>query len=90
MPKFMIEALSQYRMTYVIEADTKEQALEFMDQNEYLDELGQKWLGEIILSSREVTDEETIRVFDEMNDYLVSWTPDRKLELYHKAKTSEN
>lgn len=90
MPKFMIEALSQYRMVYAIEAETKDEALEYLEQIEYLDELGQQWLGEIILSTREVSDTDIVKTFDELNDYLVDQPIERKLGYVHKVIPNED
>ena len=87
MPKFMIDALSQYRMVYVIEADTEEEALEFLEKEPAQEEFGQKWLGEVILSSREVTDQERLKVFDELNDDLFPlWSEEQKLATYIKVE----
>ena len=83
----MIDALSQYRMVYVIEADTEEEALEFLEKDHIQEEFGQKWLGEVILSSREVTDQERLKVFDELNDYLAPlWSEEQKLATYIKVE----
>lgn len=82
----MIDALSQYRMVYMIEADTEEEALEFLEKEPVQDEFGQKWLGEVILSSREVSDQERLKVFDELNEYLCPlWSEEQKLATYTKV-----
>ncbi len=89
MPKFLIEAISQYRMVYCIEADSKEAAVEYYEANPTMDEFGQDWLGEMTLSSREVSDDECIRVFDEINPYLKYIDPERKLSYIVKKGSSE-
>lgn len=78
MPKYMIEALAQYRMVYCVECDDLETALSAI-KNSDVEEVGQKYLGEVILSTREVDNKEVLRVFDEVNDYLTKWSDETKL-----------
>lgn len=87
MPKFMIEALAQYRMVYCVESDTLETAIKQVESLE-TEEVGQKWLGEIILSSREVNDKEYLQVFNELNDYLTAWTDEQKFNQIHIVSES--
>ena len=84
MPKFLVEAISQYRMVYVIDTVDAQRATDIVACYSP-DEFGQQWLGETILSSREIDDAEAIRVHDEMNDYLKDWTPEMKLARIHKV-----
>jgi hypothetical protein len=83
MPKYLVEALSQYRMVYVVDTDQQDWAEEMVWADE-VPEFGQMHLGELVVSSREVTDEECIRVHDEINDYLKEWTRDQKLARVYK------
>lgn len=87
MPKYLVEALTQYRIVYVVDTDKKEWAEEtvWLDEAE---EFGQMHLGEIVVSSREVDDDECIRIHDELNDYLVGWTREQKLARVHKVVKS--
>lgn len=84
MPKYLVEALSQYRMVYVIEAETEESAQDTITMDN-VNEFGQMHLGEMILSSREVTDGECVRVHDELNEYLSDWTDEMKLSRVYKV-----
>lgn len=85
MPKFLVEALSQYRMVYVIDTEKAEWAKDSVVCEE-VQEFGQQWLGETIVSSREINDDEVIRVHDELNDYLTEWTREQKLARVHKVE----
>lgn len=80
MPKFLVETVSMFRMRYVIEAENEHHACDevVMDDGE-LKEFSQKHLDEIITSTRQLTDEEYFKLFNEDNDYLVSWTDEQKL-----------
>jgi hypothetical protein len=85
MPKFLVEALSQYRMVYVIDTEKKEWSEDTVHMQE-AGEFGQMYLGEMVVSSREIDDDEVIRVHDELNEYLVHWTREQKLARVHKVE----
>ncbi len=85
MPKYLVEALSQYRMVYVIDTENAEWAKDSVAAEE-VHEFGQDWLGEMIISAREIDDDEAIRVHDELNDYLKDWTREQKLSRVHKVE----
>lgn len=84
MPKYLVEALSQYRMVYVIDTEKKDWAEDSVSMDEP-NEFGQMHLGEVILSTREVTDGECLRVHDELNEYLSNWTDEMKLSRVYKV-----
>ena len=87
----LVETLSQFRQRYVIEVpddhNDKEfpcTAVQWAEDTvtcEEMKEFSQKWLGETIIGSREVTRDEIIKVCDEDNDYLKSWTEEQKMNL---------
>jgi hypothetical protein len=92
MSKFvLVETLSQYRMRYVIEVpdDHNERecpcsATTWAEDTvtmEQMKEFSQKWIGETILSSREIDKQEIIPLCDEDNEYLRSWTKKQKMGL---------
>lgn len=84
MPKYLVEALSQFRVVYVIDTEKKEWAEDTVHMDE-AGEFGQMHLGEMIISSREVDDDEAVRIHDELNDYLKDWTREQKLARIHKV-----
>jgi hypothetical protein len=87
----LVDTLSQYRMRYVIEVpddhNDKEfpcSAIQWAEDTvtmEEMKEFSQKWLGETIIGSREVTRDEILQICDEDNDYLKSWTEEQKMNL---------
>lgn len=87
----LVDTLSQYRMRYVIEVpddhNDKEfpcSAIQWAEDTvvmEEMKEFSQKWLGETIIGSREVTRDEILKTCDEDNDYLKSWTEEQKMNL---------
>ena len=85
MPKYIVEALSLFRIVYAIDTDKKDWAEDTVAMEE-VEEFGQMHLGEMIVSSREVDDDELIRIHDELNDYLVAWTREKKLSRVHKVE----
>ena len=85
MSKFvLVETISQYRMRYVIEVPDNHndgmyecsatQWAEDTVASEEMREFSQKWVGESILSSREVSRDEVLELCDIDNDYCSSWT----------------
>lgn len=86
----LVETLSQYRMRYVIEVpddhNDKEfpcTAIQWAEDTvtmEEMKEFSQKWLGETIIGSREIDKPEILRLCDEDNSYLTSWTDEGKIE----------
>jgi hypothetical protein len=87
----LVDTLSQYRMRYVIEVpddhNDKEfpcSAIQWAEDTvtmEEMKEFSQKWLGETIIGSREVTRKEIFEMCDVDNDYLKSWTNKQKMNL---------
>lgn len=85
MPKYVVEALSQYRMVYVIEADSRD-AAEDSVMNDDVPEFAQVWLGEMTVFSRQTEDDEIVDINDELNQYLKDFTREQKLARVYKAK----
>lgn len=84
MPKYLVEALSQFRIVYVIDTEKKSWAEDTVAAEE-AEEFGQMHLGEMIVSSREIDDDEAVDIHDELNDYLKDWTREQKLARIHKV-----
>jgi len=93
MSKFvLVETLSQYRMRYVIEVPDNHNdgecpctAIQWAEDTvtmEEMKEFSQKWIGETILSSREISKKDIITLCDEDNDYAQSWDNKKKLEVF--------
>lgn len=80
MTKYLVETVSMFRIRYVIEAANEDHACDevVMDDGK-LKEFSQKHLDEIITSTRPLTDDEYLTLFDKDNDYLASWTDEQKL-----------
>lgn len=69
MPLFLVEAVSQFRMRYVLETEKAEYANDTVTMQE-AEEFGQTWLGEMIISTRQVSSEELPTIFFEDHPYL--------------------
>jgi hypothetical protein len=88
----LVETISQFRQRYVIEVPDNHNdgefpcsAIQWAEDTvtmEEMKEFSQKWLGETITSSREVSKEEIISLCDMDNDYCSSWEPEKKLEVF--------
>lgn len=94
MTKYIIvTAISSYRMRYAIPVDELqllnprvpidghegEWACDCVTCEE-VEEFSQKWLGETIVDSYEMTEEEILQQFDLDNDYLKDWPKEQKLK----------
>jgi len=91
----MVDCLSQFRIRYCVEVeDNIEHALdEVVCEYENLDfkEFSQEHLtpSPVIISHREITKEEYLRMFDEDNDYLKGWSEEQKLNFINKINYNE-
>lgn len=82
----MVDCLSQFRIRYCVEVeDDIDHALDEVvceyDSTEFK-EFSQEHLtpSPVILSHREISKEEYLRMFDEDNDYLKGWDEHQKLK----------
>ena len=89
MPKYLVETVSLYRIRYVVEANEATHAADEVVMNNVEDEFSQKHLDEIVTSTREITDEEYLKLFDEDNDYLIPWDRESKFKFVHKVNYNE-
>ena len=79
MPKYLVETISMFRMRYVVECESADHAKDVVTMNE-AEEFSQLHLDELITSAREIDDAEYLRLFDEDNDYLESWSEEQKFK----------
>jgi hypothetical protein len=79
----LVEAISQYRMRYVVECDEVEHAADEVCMERVVDEFSQHHLGEVITSTREIDRAEYLQLFDQDNDYLRNWEPEQKFRMIH-------
>jgi len=92
MKKYLVETISQHLVRYVVEARNESHALDEVfinttsDYNENWSEFSQRHIGENVISSREITEDEYINLFDKDNSYLKSWTNERKLSFINKIE----
>jgi hypothetical protein len=88
----MVETLSQFRHRYVIKLQDDAMnyvASDYVKYNDHLEEMSQYHLGEVELSTREITKEEYLKLFDEDNQYLVGWPEESKLKMINKTQETE-
>jgi hypothetical protein len=83
----LVDCISQHRIRYVVEVNNIDDALDEVVANEYnadFEEFSQEHLGQVIVSHREISKEEYLKIFNEDNDYLQSWTEEQKLRFINK------
>lgn len=90
--KYLVETISMYRMRYVVDTESAEWAMDDVTMNidNDLKEFSQKHIAENITSVRELTDDEYMRLFDEDNDYLKSWSTEQKFSFVNKGELNES
>lgn len=84
----VLTAVSTFRMRYVIPMKEGETSFNLRDgvTCEEFDEFSQQHLGETIVDHEELSEEEMLVLFDRDNDYLRSWTREKKIEWVHKLR----
>ena len=93
MSKFvLVDTISQFRMRYVIEVPddhndgehpcTAEDWAADTVTCEEMKEFSQSWLGETIVSTREISKEEIIPLCDKENQYCQSWNDEQKMKAF--------
>lgn len=100
MTKYVIvTAISSYRMRYAIPVDELQQlntdvSIEGNECEwandcvtcEDVEEFSQKWIGETIIDTIVVDEENMLKMFDVENDYLKGWPTKQKIEHVRKWK----
>ena len=92
---YMGETVSIFRHRYVVEAREAEHAADEVvmglgrDSSDF-NEFSQKHVDELITSTREISVEEYLKVFDEDNDYLSSWSIPQKMQYIHTIDYKED
>jgi hypothetical protein len=84
---YLVEAVSIFRMRYVVEAKEAEHACDEVVcgvGGEHIKEFSQHHVDECIVSTRELSQEEYLKLFDEDNDYLASWDDEQKKSFINK------
>ena len=80
MKKYLVEVITQHRVRYVVEARNEDDAEDEITLNiDDLIELSQLYLGTVIVSSREVTEDKVINIFDKDNPNLKDISHEQKL-----------
>ena len=89
---YLVETVSMFRMRYVVEAKEAEHANDEVVcelGNENFKEFSQHHVDECITSTRELTEEEFLKLFDEDNEYLSSWSDEQKKDFINKINYEE-
>lgn len=82
MKTYLVETVSMFRHRYAIRAESLEHAYDTVVCNE-AEEFSQKHIDENIVSGRELSEEEYLKMFDEDNEYLKDGVTESKLRYIH-------
>jgi hypothetical protein len=89
----LVETISQHRIRYVVEVeDNLEHALDEVFCREHdidFKEFSQNHLGNVIVSHREISGDEYLKIFNEDNDYLSMWPEEQKNRLINVIDYTE-
>ena len=89
----MVDTISQHRVRFAVEVeDNIDYALDEVickEGDPSFKEFSQEHLGITIISHREITKEEYLRMFDEDNAYLRDWSEEQKLNFINKTNYEE-
>ena len=89
---YLVETVSMFRMRYVIEAREEDHAKdEFVMKigKEDFHEFSQHHVDEVIVSTRELSAKEYLKLFDKDNDYLKSWDISDKMRFINSVDYKE-
>lgn len=83
----LVETVSTFRVRYLVEVpkDNKDWALDTVVMNE-AKEFSQKYLDELIVSHRVVSELEALQLCDEDNEYAKSWSNDHKINTFFTSR----
>ena len=81
----LLQYVTTFKSQYVVEVDSNSD-VKASDINpmELQDEFSSIHLSDIPYDTREITQEEYLRLFDENNAYLLPWPIEKKLSLINK------
>jgi len=82
---YLVETVVTYRMRYVVKAKDSVHATDEVVMNEThpeFKEFSQLYLGSHVSSVRELSDEDVLKVCDEDNDYVKTWSDEKKIEAF--------
>ena len=96
----VVTAISSYRMRYVMHRDDLQKLnpdlpidiVEWANDTvslEECEEFSQKHVGEYIVDTVEMNEDDMLDLFDKENDYLSEWTKDQKIESVRKSIVNE-
>ena len=92
----VVTAISSHRMRYVMHRDDLQKlnpslpvnAIDWANDTvaaEECEEFSQEHMGEYIVETVEMNEEDILTLFDKDNDYLREWTKDQKLQWIRKT-----
>ena len=88
----LVEAVSVFRHRYVVECKEEEHAADevvMCKELESFEEFSQQHLDEIITSTRTITEQEYLELFDRDNDYMAKWDVEQKKRFINKIDYNE-
>jgi hypothetical protein len=96
----VVTCISSHRMRYVMHRDDLQKfnpsksvnASEWSNDtvtNDDCEEFSQEYMGEYIVDTVEMNEEDMLELFDKDNDYLREWTKDQKIARVRKSISND-
>jgi hypothetical protein len=85
----LVEAVSMFRMRYVVECDEEEHAADevvMRKGDDNFKEFSQQHLDEVVTSTRVISEQEYMDLFNKDNEYLVAWEREKKKSYINKIE----
>lgn len=80
MPIFNIETEARYRMKYLVEADTFEEAFKTVQQG--IDDYHQEFKGDLLVDANVVSDGEAVYQIRKESGLYSTWSDEKLLEVF--------
>jgi hypothetical protein len=90
---YIVETISSHHLKYAIRAKSAEDAMDYvyrMSNSGDIVELHQKHHGEFVKDATKISKKEYLKCFDELNDYLKSWSKEQKLDMINEVDYEDN
>jgi hypothetical protein len=90
---YLVETVSIFRMRYVVEAREATHAEDEVVMRLTTDdfkEFSQHHVDECITSTREISAQDFMELFDKDNDYLANWPIEKKMEFINSVNYKED
>ena len=85
----IVTTITSYRTRYAVPVEDNDlktvERVKKMATDDQVDTFSQLWLGEQIIDSRVVDEQQMLEMFDAENEYLKGWSTEQKIDFVKKS-----